>query len=277
MLCKVGRGWVEDFSWVWKCPHWVMRWYGVLLKNHISPRIGNQMVLPERTPFSTDFKIFFFFFPCKEQSLEFETTVLCSSMENNLAHPFVGSSPVWDGKNVFFQKISLCLPRASCQWSPLWNQKKMRSLADCSNLAFLVGFAWCQSSRLWAQGYFQAATEQRCHRVEFWPHSPFNQRQRLHFVGSIVQPGVKSISGAVEGRTLSCLSTLTVASWHSHVHYPLLQGLSLSLLSFSLSLSHFCPFPPFSPTLMSLSTSTFRDPKLREPSLIKYYDFAPNC
>ena len=71
MLCKVGRGWVEDFSWGWKCSHWVMRWYGVLLKNHISPRIGNQMVLPERTPFSTDLKNFFCFFPCKEQSLEF--------------------------------------------------------------------------------------------------------------------------------------------------------------------------------------------------------------
>lgn len=110
----------------------------------------------------------------------------------------------------------------------------------------LSALPWCQSSRLWAQGCFQVATEQWCHRVEFWPHSPFSQWQRLHFVGSIVQPGVKSISGVVGVRTLSYLSTLIMASWLSHVHYPLLQGLSfcLSVLIFSVSVSLFVSFLP---------------------------------
>lgn len=197
-------------------------------------------------------------------------------MESNLARPFVGSSPVWDGKNIFFQKISLCLPLFHAS-GHLYEIKRFVHWLTAGIYPSLLAFPWCQSSRLWAQGYFQVATEQRCHRVEFWPHSPFSQWQRLYFVGSIVQPGVKSISGAVAGSTRSCLSTLIVASWLSHVHYPLLQGLSFSLSSHSLCLClTFWLFPPFPPIPISLSTSTFRDPKLREPSLIKYYDFAPN-
>lgn len=142
------------FSWGWKCLHWVMRQHGVLFKNHMSPRIGNQMVLPERTPFSTAFLNFFASSHPRNRVFNFETTVLCSSMESNLAHPFVGSSPVWDGKNIFFQKISLCLPRASCQWSPLWNQKRIRSLVGCRNLSFLVGFALVPKQQALSSGVF---------------------------------------------------------------------------------------------------------------------------
>lgn len=147
--------WVEGythFSWGWKFMHWVMRRYGVLSKNHMSPGIGKQMVLPEGTPSYTDF-FFFFFFPPWNRALNFETTVLCSSMESSLARPFVGSSPVWDGKNIFFQKISLCLSRASCQWSPLWNQMKMHLMAGCRDLSFLVSFALVPKQHLAISGW----------------------------------------------------------------------------------------------------------------------------
>lgn len=44
---------------------------------------------------------------------------------------------------------------------------------------------------------FQVAIEQWSHRIEFWHGSSFNQWQRLHFAGVIVQPGIKSIAREV--------------------------------------------------------------------------------
>jgi len=41
----------------------------------------------------------------------------------------------------------------SCQWSPLWNQK-IRSLADCRNLSFLVGFALVPKQQALSSGVF---------------------------------------------------------------------------------------------------------------------------
>lgn len=74
--------------------------------------------------------------------------------------------------------------------------KRIRSLVGCRNLypslslcpgAKAAGFELRGVSR-WQQS-------NDAMRVEFWPHSPFSQWQRLHFVGSIVQPGVKSYLG----------------------------------------------------------------------------------
>lgn len=137
---------------------------------------------------------FFFLLPSMEQSLELWNHSALFEHGKQL-----GTSFCWKLPSLGWQKH--LLPENF----PLFIQSFMPVVTFMkSNEDALDG--WLQGSILPCQlcpgaeaapGDFRVAGERWSHRVAFWPHSPFNQWQRLRLVGAIVQPGVKSIAAEV--------------------------------------------------------------------------------